>query len=116
METHHVPDSESLIEKDTLHELLAMSNPKNIHYPVCYPYSKFAKQAVHNEKEGFEWFVCNERAAASSDLDYKGQVLRQLNTENAEGELEIIPTLDADIYCPAKPQGSGNKEKGNRKK
>lgn len=112
MAEHRVSD-ESLIDQDTLDELLAMSKPENIHYPVCYPYSKFANQAKHNEKDGFEWFVCNDRVAASED---RGQFLRRLNTKNAEGELEIIPTLDADIHCPAKTQGSDNKEKRTHKK
>lgn len=116
MADHHVPGTEKLIEEEALNELLAMSNPANIHHPICYPYSTFAKQPAQNEKEGFEWFVCNDRAAASADLDYKGQFLRRLNTKNSEGELEVIPTLDANIQCPAKPQGSGNKEKGNHKK
>lgn len=116
MAGHHVPNTEKLIEEEALNELLAMSNPANIHHPICYPYSKFANQPVQNEKEGFEWFVCNDRAAASDDSNYTGQFLRRLNTKNAEGELEVIPTLDADIHCPTKPQSSDNKEKGNRRK
>ena len=113
----------SLINNDAQQALCALSecvlsefklsDPKNIKHPVCYPYSKFAKQLAHNESKGFEWFVCNDRVAASED---RGQFLRRLNTKNAEGELEIIPTLDADIHCPAKTQGSDNKEKRTHKK
>ncbi len=105
-----------LINNDAQKALCALSDLENIKHPVCYPYSKFSKQSAHNESKGFEWFVCNDRAAASKESDYTGQFLRRLNTKNAEGELEVIPTLDADIHCPTKPQSSDNKEKGNRRK
>ncbi|HPQ94480.1 MAG: hypothetical protein KDI44_09160 [Thiothrix sp.] len=100
--------SASLIAQETLETLLTLSNPANIHHPVCYPYSQFAGQRVYNESKGFEWFVCNDRAAASGDSDYEGQHLRRLNTRNADGVEEVVPTLDADIDCPKKTQGGGN--------
>lgn len=75
---------DSLIDKNAYETLKTLGNPDNLVGPVSYPFSDSTRQSSYPEKEGYQWFMENEKAPRPQRLEpiKPGEKLPTLNSSH----------------------------------